>query len=139
MAPTVRDIMTKDPVVCETTSTVKEAAERMRDHDIGDVLVVNDNSLYGIVTDRDIVVRALAEGKGPEQTTLGDIASRDLDTVAPDDDAGEVVRRMRSDDIRRVPVVEDGVAVGILSIGDLAIELDSESALADISAAPGNK
>jgi CBS domain-containing protein len=138
MAKTVRDIMTKDPIVCETTTTVMEAARRMRDADIGDVLVINDNDPYGIVTDRDIVVRALAEGKGPEETTLGDIATMELDTVSPDDDAKEVVRRMVRDDVRRVPVVEDNVFVGILSMGDLAIEMDPDSVLADISAAPAN-
>ncbi|MBW3665248.1 MAG: CBS domain-containing protein [Actinobacteria bacterium] len=129
--------MTTDPVICESTDTLADAAKRMRDEDIGNVLVKMDGS-FGIVTDRDIVVRAIAEGIAPESGTLGDVASTDLDTVGPDDDLDEVVRQMREDKIRRVPVMEDGHPVGILAIGDLAVMRDEDSALADISAAPGN-
>lgn len=133
----VREKMTKDPVVCESTDTLTDAAKKMRDHDIGDVLVKLDGS-YGIVTDRDIVVRAVAKGLAPNEVSLGDVATRDLDAVTGDDDLEEVIERMVNDDIRRVPVIEDGTPVGILSLGDLAVMRDPDSVLADISAAPSN-
>jgi CBS domain-containing protein len=138
MPRTVRDVMTTDPVVCETTASATEAAQKMRDHEIGDVLVVDGSELVGIVTDRDIAVRVVAEGSDPDSVTLGDVCSGDLETVTPDDDLGDVIRDMRDRAVRRVPVVEDGTAVGILSIGDLAVMKDAESLLADISAAPSN-
>lgn len=133
----VKEKMTTDPVICESTDTLADAAKRMRDQDIGDVLVKIDGS-FGIVTDRDIVVRAIAEGISPESGTLGDVATRDLETVAPTDDLDEVVRDMRERDIRRVPVMSDGQPVGILALGDLAVMRDRDSVLADISAAESN-
>jgi signal-transduction protein with cAMP-binding, CBS, and nucleotidyltransferase domain len=132
----IRDVMTKDPITLAASTPLVDAATRMRDADIGDVLVDSDGTL-GIVTDRDITIRAVAEGT--IERTLGDVASFDLDTVGPDDDLDEVVKDMREDAIRRVPVLEDGAAVGILAIGDLAVMRDEHSALADISAAPSNQ
>lgn len=134
---TVKERMTTDPVICASTDTLADSAQLMRDHDIGDVLVKLDGS-FGIVTDRDIVVRAIAEGIAPDSGTLGEIATTDLETVRPSDDLDEVVKDMRSRDVRRVPVLEDDQPVGILSIGDLAVMRDPDSALADISAADPN-
>lgn len=133
----IKERMTPDPVVLDAESTIADAARRMRDQDIGDVLVSLEGG-YGIVTDRDIAVRSVAAGWDPEERTVGDIATTELDIVSPDDDLGEVVERMREDKIRRVPVCEGDEIVGILSIGDLAVMKDKDSALADISAAPGN-
>ena len=135
MATTIADIMTKDPVVLETTATVREAAERMRDRDIGDVLVVDGPILRGIVTDRDLTTEVLASDRNPSDVTLGDVATTDLDVAAPGDDAREAVGRMQRDAIRRLPVAEDGTPVGILSLGDLAMEFDEQSVLAAVSAA----
>ncbi|MBW3658281.1 MAG: CBS domain-containing protein [Actinobacteria bacterium] len=132
---TVREIMTKDPVTLPASASITDAAKEMKKGDFGDVLIDNDGTL-GIVTDRDIAVLAVAEGKF--DCTIGDIGTFDLETVAPDDDVRDVLREMRQDDIRRVPVVEDGTAVGILSIGDLAVMFDDDSVLADISAAPAD-
>lgn len=132
---TVREMMTTDPLVLPASTPMTEAAQRMREKDIGDVLVDSDGTL-GIATDRDLVVRGVADGS--LDRTLGDLATFDLETVRPNDELEEVIRDMRSDAIRRVPVVEDGTAIGILSIGDLAVARDQDSALADISAAPGN-
>lgn len=129
--------MTKDPVVLDARSTIADAARRMRDEDIGDVLVDLDGG-YGIATDRDITVRAIAAGWDPEQKTIREVATTELDMVSPDDDVDEVIRRMREDDVRRVPVFENDQPVGILSLGDLAVMRDEGSVLADISAAPGN-
>lgn len=135
----VRDVMTAEPLSLEATASVRDAAVAMRGAEIGDVIVLEDErSVCGIVTDRDLVVRALAEDMDPKSTTLGDICSQDLTTVAPDATIDAAVDLMREKAIRRLPVIEDGRAVGIVSIGDLATQRDPTSALADISAAPAN-
>lgn len=139
MAQTVREIMTTDPVSLPAGSSLMDAARIMRDSNIGDVLVTESGGLHGIVTDRDIVVRGLAEGRDPASTTLAHCCSQDLVTVAPDDELGKVVQLVRGKAIRRLPVVEGGQPVGIVSLGDLAAQLDPESALADVSSAPANR
>ena len=135
---TVRDVMTTDPIVLATTTRVHDAARRMRESDVGDVLVEEGGTLRGIVTDRDIVVRAIAEGMDPDATTIGDCCTSELFTLEPDADADEAVQMMREHAVRRIPVVDDGTAVGIVTMGDLAVQRDERSALADISAKPGN-
>jgi len=107
----------------------------MRERDIGDVIVLEDDRVVGILTDRDIVVRAVAEGRTPTETRVGDIGSRDPETLRPDDTVEDAVRIMREKAVRRIPVVENGRPIGIVSIGDLAVETDTDSALADISVA----
>ncbi|MGH7399876.1 MAG: CBS domain-containing protein [Candidatus Rokuibacteriota bacterium] len=134
----IRDVMSPRPVVLGTDATVAEAAEVMRQEDIGDVMVVDEDRLYGILTDRDIVIRALAEGRDPSRTRIGDICSRELTTVSPDDGVGHAVRLMREKAIRRLPVEENGQVIGMLTIGDIAVERDARSALGNISAAPPN-
>jgi CBS domain-containing protein len=134
----VAEVMTPDPVVCHVDASLFEAATAMRDRNIGDVLVERDGALCGIVTDRDIVVRGLAEGNDPGELTLGDIATTELHSVSPDDDVEAVLSKMEASAVRRIPVVERGRAVGILSIGDLATERDRDSALGQISSAPPN-
>jgi CBS domain-containing protein len=138
MTQKVSELMTSAPVALRPGQPVADAAKVMREHGIGDVLVVDDGQLKGLVTDRDIVVRAVADGRVPATTTVSEICSPDLVTVTPDDDADTAVRRMREHAVRRVPVVEHGRPVGVLSIGDMAIERDERSALADISAEPPN-
>jgi CBS domain-containing protein len=138
MPQRIHDVMTPNPVSLPGTASVHEAARAMRDQDIGDVIVLENNQICGIVTDRDIVVRAVAEMRDPAATTLADICSHALTTVSPDDSIAQAVRLMREKAIRRLPVVEGGRAVGIVSLGDLAIERDPESALGEISAAPPN-
>ena len=139
MAERIQDVMTTNPETLPESTTVREAAEAMRANDIGDVVVVDDNGkLSGILTDRDIVVRVVAEGRDPRATRIGDIASRDLTAVSPDDPVDRAVQLMRDKAIRRLPAVDKGKPVGIVSIGDLALDRDPGSALADISAAPPN-
>lgn len=139
MAQKVREVMTPDVVSVQSGDTIVAAARAMRDSSIGDVLVFERGQLSGILTDRDIVVRAIAEGKNVSDTRVGEIASKELTTVSPEDDASQAVNKMREKAVRRLPVVEAGQVVGILSIGDLAIERESESPLADISKAPPNQ
>jgi len=110
----------------------------MRENDIGDVVVEKAGRLCGIVTDRDIVVRAIAEGKNVETTDLESICSKDVTSLSPEQSEEEAVRLMREKSIRRLPVVENSKVVGIVSLGDLAIEKDPRSALGQISAAAGN-
>lgn len=135
---TIREVMSSDPVHVPETMNIIQVAEIMRDRDIGDVIVTNGSSVVGIVTDRDLVVRGLASGDGVEALTVGGIASREVQSVSPEDPVGEAVRLMSDQAIRRLPVVDNGSLVGVVSIGDLAIERDPESALADISQAPPN-
>jgi CBS domain-containing protein len=132
----VREVMTENPVVLPKDASLVEAARLMRDHGIGDVIVTDGEQAEGIVTDRDIVVRAVAEGSDPGQVRIEDVLSGDLASVTPDDSVERAIALMREKAIRRVPVLESGKAVGMVSIGDLAIERDADSALADISEEP---
>ena len=138
MAQTIRDVMTVDPVTVPASATLTEAARLMRDSDVGDVLVEREGELWGIVTDRDIVVRAVADGKAPADVQIGDVCSGPVESLTPDDSVEDAVETMRTKALRRLPVCDNGHAVGIVSLGDLAMSRDSTSALADISAAPPN-
>jgi CBS domain-containing protein len=138
MAQSIREVMTADPRTVSTDATLQDAAREMKSDDIGAVLVEDKGSVAGILTDRDIVVRAIAEGRDPSSTKVGDVASRDVTTLTPDSSVEDAIRIVREQHVRRIPVVQDGRPAGIVSIGDLAIERDTDSALADISAAPAN-
>jgi CBS domain-containing protein len=135
----VREVMTPLPRALDTSASVMDAAEIMRDADIGDVVVLEDRRLYGILTDRDIVVRVLAEGSDPATVSVGQVCSRELTTIPPTASVGDAVRLIREKAIRRLPVVEEGgEVVGIVSMGDIAVARDRKSALGDVSAAPPN-
>ena len=135
MPRTVSELMTPHPTVVEVTDTLRAVAQTMATQDVGSLVVAEDGTVVGVVTDRDLVVRGLAEGIGLD-APVGQVATAHPLTVGPQDDLGDVVRIMREQAVRRVPVVEGGQAVGVLSIGDLAAALDPDSALADISQAP---
>jgi CBS domain-containing protein len=138
VAQTVRDVMTADPSTIDSSQPIVEAARLMRTADTGVLVVTTDGAVHGVVTDRDITVRAVAEGRDVQTTPVADVTSTDVETVGPDTSLAQVVQTMRSRAVRRLPVVEGGRVVGIVSIGDLAMEVDPGSALADVSAAPGN-
>jgi len=131
----VAEVMTKNPETLPATATVAEAAQIMRDKNIGDVIVLEDDAVCGIVTDRDIVIRGLAEG-GDLQTKLGDVCSKDLTTLDVDAKIGDAVKLMEEKAVRRLPVVEDGKPIGIVTLGDLSLVWDRDSALSQVSAAP---
>ncbi len=131
----IRELMTRNPITCSADTKLTDVAKLMRDEDIGDVLVGDEQSLCGIVTDRDIVVRGLAERDDLSAAVAGDVCSDDLCTVDVDDDVRDVVQTMEQRALRRVPVLDNGSPVGIVSLGDLATALDRESALGKISAA----
>jgi CBS domain-containing protein len=136
MAQHIRELMTPNPVSMPGTASVHEAARAMRDQEIGVVIVIEHHQVCGIITDRDIAVRIVAEAKDPATTALADTCSHSLLTVTPTDSVEHAVRLMRTHTIRRLPVVEEGKAVGIVSLGDLAVERDPDSVLGEISAAP---
>ncbi|MFJ7203198.1 CBS domain-containing protein [Streptomyces sp. NPDC098789] len=132
----VHEVMTGNPVTVEQLTSLAEAARVMRDAGIGDVLVVAEGRLHGILTDRDIVVRALAEGRDPTETTVRAVCTTDPVTVAPDDGVDQALDLMRRHALRRLPVrTPSGDLVGIVALGDLEIERDPGSPLASISAA----
>jgi CBS domain-containing protein len=135
--PRIRDIMTADPVSMEASGPIAEAARAMRDNNIGDVLVLDRGQLFGILTDRDIVIRAIAEAV-PMTAQVSQICTRSPVRVGPDDAAEMATRMMRQHAIRRLPVVENDVCVGIVSLGDLAEQRDPDSVLANISEARPN-
>jgi CBS domain-containing protein len=139
VAEKIADVMTKDPATCSTEDTALDAARAMRDGDFGAVVVVNEaGEVRGILTDRDIVVRGVAEEKIPAETTVSEVFTTEPTTLSPDDSLDDAVEALRGANVRRLPVVDDGRVVGIVSIGDLAEARDEKSALADISAAPPN-
>jgi CBS domain-containing protein len=136
----IEDIMTSDVHSVGERATLRQVAKVMRDQKIGDVLVTDDaGKLCGIVTDRDIVVRVLAEGKDIDTATAGDMLSKKPVTLRPTASVDEAVQLMQDNAIRRLPVVDkDDRPIGIVSIGDLAREKDPRSALGKISAAAPN-
>ena len=136
----IRDVMAQAPRTVIKDASLIEAARIMRDLDVGDVLVVDRaNNLVGILTDRDIVIRAVAEGRDVAATPVMEVASEDLVVASPKDTLDDAERLLRDNALRRLPVVEDGKVIGVVSIGDLAIEREADSTLAEVSAAPGNE
>jgi CBS domain-containing protein len=138
MAQSIQEVMTRGPECVEADDPLSRAAELMKQSDIGAVIVTQDGEMCGLVTDRDIIVRAIAEHRDPESTKVRDVASTNVETLSPDASVDDAIRIVREHNVRRVPVVDGGKPVGIVSIGDLAIERDKGSALADMSAAPSN-
>jgi CBS domain-containing protein len=135
----VQDVMTTNVTCLQVETTLDKAAATMRDQGIGDVVVADGDQVVGLVTDRDMVVRAVADGRDPVSTTLGSVVSKDLVAVRPQDTAQEAALLMRDRAVRRVLVLDDERGlVGILSIGDLAVEIDPESVLGGISEAVPN-
>ena len=130
MNPTLRSV-TPD-------TTLTEVARVMRDADVGDVVVTEGGHLKGLVTDRDIVVRCLAEEGDPDNVRAGDVCSTELVTVPPQSSVKDAVHAMRTATVRRLPVVEGEEVVGVVTMGDLARAVDPSSALAEVSAAAPN-
>ena len=138
MARDMRDIMSAVPVSLGAAESASTAARAMKEHGIGAVLVLTDGKLTGLVTDRDITIRVLAEDRDPQITRIGDICSANLAVLGPGDGIDQAIRLVRDRAVRRIPIVHDGVPVGIVSIGDLALGQDEHSALSVIAAAPPN-
>ncbi|MDT0309707.1 CBS domain-containing protein [Streptomyces sp. DSM 44917] len=139
MATLVREVMARQVAALHPDASLVEAAQLMRAQDIGDVLVAEDGVLLGVITDRDITVRAVAEGLDPLTVSCQAVCTRNPVCVGPEDDLETAARLMRTHAVRRLPVVDGGGMVGVVSIGDVARAAEPDSALADISRAePGS-
>ena len=125
MGQNIRQIMTTNPSTIEPDQSVVEAAKIMKQEDAGVVPVTENGRLTGMVTDRDIAIRVVAEGKDPQSTTVGEVASKNLVTIDPEQDLDEALRLMAQHQVRRLPVVEeDGRLVGVVAQADVAREGD---------------
>ena len=123
MTQSVRDTMTENPRSIGASASVVEAARLMREGDIGSLPITDDEELVGMITDRDITMRVVAEAADPTTTPVGDVYSRDLISVEPDNDLEEAVQLMARHQVRRLPVVENGRLVGIVAQADVALAL----------------
>ncbi|WP_326687070.1 MULTISPECIES: CBS domain-containing protein [unclassified Streptomyces] len=135
MAQFVREVMTPAATTVRPDASLVEAAQLMRAQDIGDVLVAKEGRLVGVLTDRDIALRAVADGVDPLSVSCRSVCTPDPVTVDPDTEVGAAVHLMREHAVRRLPVLDHGKLTGVVSIGDLAKENDPHSALAQISRA----
>ncbi|AMX84150.1 inosine-5'-monophosphate dehydrogenase [Geobacillus subterraneus] len=133
---TVRDVMSTDVQYCTPLDNIYEVAVKMREFNVGAIPIVDDGRLVGMITDRDLVVRGMAE-KHPGSTAVTEVMSRDLVTLSPDDSLQKAADVMARHQIRRLPVVENGRLVGIVALGDLATNRYSDEsagrALSEIS------
>jgi CBS domain-containing protein len=120
MHKSIQEAMTPNPATVEPTTTAQEAARIMKSEDIGSLPIVEGDKLVGVITDRDLAIRIVAEGRGTD-TTVGEIASKDVVTIDPQQSIDEAARLMAEHQVRRLPVVEeDGRLVGILAQADIA-------------------
>jgi CBS domain-containing protein len=124
MTDSVRTAMTEDPRSIDQSASVVEAAQLMREQDIGSLPIVDDGKLVGMITDRDITTRVVAAAADPKTTSVADVSSGDLVSVEPDNDLDEALRLMARHQVRRLPVVEDGRLVGIVAQADVALRKD---------------
>ena len=133
----VKDVMTKDVAYINPDSSVTEAAQLMQKHNVGSIPVCDKNGVIGMVTDRDIVVRNVAHGTNPQTTQVKNVMTSSVTSVTPDMDISKVADIMSANQVRRVPVVENNMLVGILALGDLATDnrfnMEASDALSDIS------
>jgi CBS domain-containing protein len=124
MEQSIREVMTPSPETVESDKSAAEAAKLMKKADVGMIPVVRDKKLVGTVTDRDIAIRLVAEGKDPAATTVGEIASKDVVTIGPDQDIAEALGLMASKQVRRLPVVEGETLIGVVAQADVARAAD---------------
>jgi CBS domain-containing protein len=127
MGQSIKDVMTSDPCTIDAGKSVAYAAKMMRDEDVGLAPIVEDDKLVGMLTDRDIAIRVVAEGRNPNQVTVGQVASKQVVTIDPQQDLVEALRIMAKHQVRRLPVVkEDGRLVGVVAQADVAREGDDK-------------
>jgi CBS domain-containing protein len=128
MGQTCREIMTRDPACCEPGFTVEQVAVLMRQHNVGSAPVVGSlalRDLVGIVTDRDLTIKVLAEGRDPRHATVGEVMTRQPITCHPDDQISSALATMARHQVRRLPVVEQGRVIGIIAQADIATRLNA--------------
>jgi CBS domain-containing protein len=137
MSPSVQSVMNTPAVALASHDSVAQAARLMSEHQVGSVLVVDDENVTGIVTDRDLALRVLAPNL-PATTPVADVCTEKVTSLSPQDDVQSALRTMREVGVRRLPVIENGRLVGALSLGDIAITDDAGPTLRDICATPAN-
>jgi CBS domain-containing protein len=118
----VKEVMSSKPKTCTPDASIIDVAKLMAKEDVGPVPIVQDDRLVGLVTDRDLVLRVLAEGRDPKSMRAADVASSDLVTVSPDDDLDRALQLLAKNQVRRLPVVEGGRLVGIVAQRDIALQ-----------------
>lgn len=127
------EVMTRNPRTCEPTDTVQQAAQLMKSEDVGPIPIASkDGNLEGIITDRDIVLKVVAEGRDPKTTKLSEVMTTDIVTCAPDGDIEDTLNLMEDHQVRRIPVVEGNRLVGIISQADVATKLESPEKTAEM-------
>jgi CBS domain-containing protein len=125
---TAREIMTPDPVCVDSSATVRDAARKMAESGVGSLPICGeDGKLKGVITDRDIVVKVLAEGKDPMAVHVGELAQGEAVTIGADDEAEEILRTMARHEVRRLPVIDGHSLVGIVAQADVARTLPKET------------
>jgi CBS domain-containing protein len=134
----IRQVMTAAPETVELDTPIRDAAALMERADIGNVIVVHDGQVEGIVTDRDIAVRVVAAGRDPVTAAVSDIMTAFPATIAPMASVHEAIELMREHEVRRLPVVEAGRPIGVVALADLSSSPEAQALLADISLAPPN-
>jgi CBS domain-containing protein len=135
MPQTIEAVMTPEVETVDADAALVEAARLMHDRDIGDVVVTDEGKVAGIATDRDLAIRGTARVAHPTETPVREVMSDELIVATTDQTVDEAINLMREHALRRLPVVEDGQLAGIVSLGDLAVQRDQDSALGEISAA----
>ena len=127
MPQNIRDVMTSNPCTIDAEKSVAYAAKMMREEDVGLAPIVEGDKLIGMLTDRDIAIRVVAEGRIPDQVTVREVASKQVVTIDPQQDLDEALRIMAKHQVRRLPVVEeDGRLVGVVAQADVAREGDDK-------------
>lgn len=133
----VKDIMTKDIAYINPESTVVEAAQLMQKHNVGSIPVCDQSGVIGIVTDRDIIVRNIAHGKDPQSTPVRDVMTGNITTASPEMEMDDITKMMADNKIRRIPVVDKNMIIGMVSLGDVATDhnydFEASEALSEIS------
>jgi CBS domain-containing protein len=141
MAQTVREVMTSGAESIGDNDTILDAARRLAEHDVGAMPVCDaGGTIHGMLTDRDVVVKVIAQGRDPGEVTAGELSQGPVATVNPDDSLEDALKRMAREGVRRLPVVEGDDLVGMVSQGDLARALPQEQAakvLEAVSASSG--
>lgn len=120
MQETVKDVMTKNVIALLPSDTVEEAAKLMSDNDIGSIPVISGGELKGILTDRDIVLRCVANGKCPSRVKVSDLMTTDISFITPDQTVHDAINLMAAEKVRRLPVINNGYVDGMISLADIA-------------------
>jgi CBS domain-containing protein len=127
MGQSIKDVMTSNPCTIDADKSIAYAAKMMREEDVGVAPIMEGDKLIGMLTDRDIAIRVVAEGRNPDQVKVADVASKQVVTIDPQQDLDEALRIMAKHQVRRLAVVEeDGKLVGVVAQADIAREGDDK-------------